>query len=108
MATAKEHGQRTTHAHDIFDCIEQQIAELSRGRDLFTDTISFTVIESKYAALRGDLSQQKWKTESLDAKKVQLIAHLKAQDGRIQVSRALLLIRGPATVQMVRRFRLFL
>jgi hypothetical protein len=86
--TVKEHGQRT-HAHDICDRIEQQIAELSRGLDLFTDIISieaFAVIESKYAALR----EWKWKTESLDAKKVQLIAHLKALDGRIQASRALL------------------
>jgi hypothetical protein len=93
MTTAKEPGQRTTHAHDIFDRIEQQIAELSRGLDLFADVISlepFTVIESKYAALPEDLSQRKWKIESLDTKKVQLIAHLKVLDGRIQASRALL------------------
>jgi hypothetical protein len=90
--TVKEHGQRT-HAHDIFDRIEQQIAELSRGLDLFTDTISieaFAVIESKYAALQEGLAKEKRQTESLEARKAQLIAQLRALKGRIQAARALL------------------
>jgi hypothetical protein len=91
--TAKEHSQRTTRAHDIFDRIEQQIIALSQELDLFTDTISieaFDVIESKYAALQEGLAKQKRKTESLEARKAQLIGQLKALDGRMQASRALL------------------
>jgi hypothetical protein len=93
MTTAKKHGQRTKHAHDIFDRIEQQIAELSQELDLFTDAISledFVVVEWKCIALQEGLTTQEWKTESLDAKKAQLIAQLKALNGRIQAARALL------------------
>ena len=90
-ATAKERNVQTMRAHDIFDRIEQQIAELSRELDLFTDPISleaFTVIESKYTALQEGIAKQKRKTESLDVRKGQVITKLKALNSRIQATRA--------------------
>ena len=109
-----ERNLGSTRAHDMFDRIEQQIAELSGELDLFTDIISlaaFTAIESKYTALQEGLAKPKLKTESLDGRKeglqeglakpklktesldgrkAQLIAQLKALDDRIQATRALL------------------
>jgi hypothetical protein len=90
---AKELGQRTIRTHEIFDRIELQIAELRQELDLSRDTIShegFTAIESKYKALQEGLAKQKRKTESLDARKAQLIAQLTALNGRIKATHALL------------------
>ena len=88
-----ERSQGTTRTHDMLDRIEQQITELSGEVKVFTDTISlaaFTSIESKYTALHEGLAKPTLKTESLDGRKAQLIAQLKALDDRIQATRALL------------------
>jgi len=56
---ARECGEQTTHIHEIFDCIEKQIIELSKELDLVTDIVSFEAIKSKYSALQKGFTNQK-------------------------------------------------
>jgi hypothetical protein len=89
----KERNQRTVRLHNIFDSMGKQITALSEELTVFKSNPSldaFTTIQSKFGALQDSLVNQKRKTDSLDAKRDQLVSRLKSLNDNIQEVRALL------------------